>query len=61
MAKPKTINARFKGKTIKRVDSTRVANEWTFYFTDGTKITVGTEAIGYGLYGLCIEDENSTA
>jgi hypothetical protein len=54
MAKTKSVTSQFKGKTIKRVDSTTVCNMWTFHFTDGTKIGVETEGIGMGLWGLTI-------
>jgi len=47
------VSRKFKGKTIKRVDTT-ACNMWIFYFTDGTEAAIETEAVGHGLYGFAL-------
>ena len=38
------------GKTIKSVDDKDAANVVRIKFTDGTDVTIDTDAIGFGLY-----------
>jgi len=46
----------FEGKTVKRVDAHAV-NIIKFEFTDGTKTSLETEAVGHGLIGIVQCDE----
>jgi len=39
------------GKTIKSVDHS-AANTKTIEFTDGSKISLDTQHVGYGIYGI---------
>lgn len=39
------------GKTISKINAGSV-NCWIIHFTDGTKVTLETEHVGYGLYGI---------
>ena len=50
------LTRQYKGKMIKRVDA-RSANMWVFYFTDGTRLGLETEAVGGGIYGFQVVPE----
>jgi len=45
------INTRFAGKTISRVEIASL-DYWIFHFTDGSQVTVETQAMGMGITGL---------
>jgi hypothetical protein len=59
LLKEKRVRALFEGKTIERLHAPAV-NAATFFFTDGSSVSIETDAFGNGLVGMvacekCVE------
>ena len=50
------INSLFSGKTVKQVEILGL-NSWCYHFTDGSKVTIDTFAMGFGIYGPDVLDD----